>query len=170
MSKTGEVEALIDNTVMTWYSDDANVATVDANGLIKAVTQGNTNIHAVLASTDIALPVTVQTPATRYKSLFGEAELALTKSGLKSDATVTKTGEGFDLDFTVSSTRGTYVGIKTNANTFAIPDSLRMSINPGTAEITKIVFSYVSVDGRTKYVTFTPEFTQHHNGYSFPDQ
>lgn len=150
----------VDNSVMTWSSEDATIATVDELGNIHGLKDGETTIHAVLGEFDLTLPVKVEVPTTRYKSLFGDAELTLAKSALKSGATITKTANGFDLDFSISSNRGTYAGAKTNVNTFALPDSIRMTINPGTAIITKVVFSYVNYEGRTVYVTFTPEFTE----------
>ncbi len=160
VSTIGGVDSPVDNSVMTWSSEDSNIAAVDNLGNITAVSKGETVIHAVLDAYDLTLSVKVEVPTTRYISLFGDAALTLAKSSLKSDATVTKTDNGFDLDFTISAKRGTYAGVKTNVNTYAIPDSIRMSVNPGTASITKVVFSYVGYDGRTKYATFTPEFTE----------
>ena len=121
---------------MTWSSEDETIATVDATGLIKAVSNGTTTVHAKLNDIDITISVISQLPETRYISLFDNTDFTITKTAIASKAALTASEKGCDLDFTVSSTRGTYIGANFAEDVIAIPDSLRLSINPGTATIT----------------------------------
>lgn len=159
VSDINGVESPVENTAIEWSSEDPSIATVDESGRVHGIVNGTVNIHGKLASYDFTLPVTVNVPETRYRYLFKDAELSVKSSGIKTGSTITENeaGVGFDLDFTISSTRGTYITAATDVDTWAIPDSIRMSINPGTATITKLVVNYVGIDGRTKTVTFTPE-------------
>lgn len=150
------VNSPVNNNVMTWSSEDETIATVDATGLIKAVSNGTTTVHAKLNDIDITISVISQLPETRYISLFDNTDFTITKTAIASNAALTASEKGFDLDFTVSSTRGTYIGANFAEDVIAIPDSLRLSINPGTATISKIQMKVTSAGtNNTKYVTQT---------------
>lgn len=140
------VDSPVNNNIMEWRSEDETIATVDATGLIKAVGNGTTTIHAKLNDIDISISVISQLPETRYISIFNNTDFTLTKTAIASNPTPTLTAneKGFDLDFTISSTRGTYIGATFAETALAIPDSLRLSINPGTASISKIQMKVTS--------------------------
>lgn len=157
----GDLEMPVDNRALTWTSDDPSVATVDADGLIVGVSDGTTTINGRVEDFNGTLPVTVQIPTLRWNNFVAGADPAawtISKSGMK-DVTAVKNGDGFDLTYTVSSTRSPYTTIKMATDLHALPDSLRLVINPGDADITKITFVAGTKDQRGTSVAVTPSLT-----------
>ncbi|MDE6081912.1 MAG: phosphodiester glycosidase family protein, partial [Muribaculaceae bacterium] len=149
----------VDNGAITWSSDNTAVATVDAAGVINGVAEGTATISGTVDDVAMQIPVTVEIPQTRYRNVFtSETTFGNAKSGTK-DITVTNTGEGsFTVDFTISSTRSPYLEVQAEAISYAIPDSLKLQINPGTATIKSVYVGYYNAEGRKATKTYNVEF------------
>ena len=149
----------VDNGAITWSSDNTAVATVDAAGVINGVAEGTATISGTVDDVAMQIPVTVEIPQTRYRNVYtSETTFGNAKSGTK-DITVTNTGEGsFTVDFTISSTRSPYLEVQAEAISYAIPDSLKLQINPGTATIKSVYVGYYNAEGRKATKTYNVEF------------
>lgn len=148
----------IDNKAMTWTSEDATVATVDEEGVITGHTAGKTTVTANVDAFTGSLPVTVHAPRGRYMDVDPDIDMAnwtVSKTGL--NVTATKSGtNGIALDYKVTSTRGTAVTLKRSIDMYAIPDSIRLVINPGDCKVTKVDFNAAPTGERAVKYTVTP--------------
>lgn len=149
----------VDNSAITWTSDDASVAVVDADGVISGVAAGETVVRGTVDNIALELPVKVEVPASRYIDVYSAGtEFKNAKSGVK-DVVVASAENGVaTMDFTISSTRSPYLEIQAEASSYAIPDSLRLVINPGTANITSVYVGYLNQSGRKATKTYNVEF------------
>ena len=120
---------------------------------------GTAIISGTVDDVAMQIPVTVEIPQTRYRNVYtSETTFGNAKSGTK-DITVTNTGEGsFTVDFTISSTRSPYLEVQAEAISYAIPDSLKLKINPGTATIKSVYVGYYNAEGRKATKTYNVEF------------
>lgn len=159
-----EKDIPVDNTAITWSSDDNTVASVDEKGVVSGLKDGETVIRGTVDDIVLELPVKVEVPKARHLSVYTPSTAFTTaKSGTK-DITVTnlETG-GFGVDFTVSSTRTAYLEVQAEAQSFAIPDSLRLVVNPGTSKITSVYVGYLNLSGRKSTKTYNVELTGDNN-------
>ncbi|MEE0979094.1 MAG: phosphodiester glycosidase family protein [Muribaculaceae bacterium] len=152
------------NTALTWTSDNPSIATVNEAGVISAVAEGQTIIRAEIDDIKLELPVKAQIPTSRYLSIHTpETTFKTAKSGVK-DITVENDGKGgFSTKFTISSTRKPYLEVQAEATTFAIPDSLRLVVNPGSAKISSVYLMYTNLAGRTVSQPYTVDFPNDEN-------
>lgn len=58
-----------EHTQLTWDSSDGNVATVSQDGILTAISAGNTNITISADEITTTIPVTVNEPAAEYITL-----------------------------------------------------------------------------------------------------
>ncbi len=136
----------IDNQAMTWTSDNPEIAAVDNQGVISAVSEGHTTIRATVDSFNGSLPVNVQIPGSRYVSIVPDpdpADWTISKTALRdaSLALIDGVKDGLAATYTVSSTRGTKLTLKRSTDLRGLPDSVRVVINPGDATVSKIEFN-----------------------------
>lgn len=131
----------LDNRALSWTSDNTSIATVDENGVIHGVANGTATVTATVEDNVLTLPVNVEIPATRYLAIDPDRDLStwsVSKTAL-SAATVEKVDDNaFNVNYTVSSTRGTKVTVKVAKPMYALPDQIRIIYNPGDAKTTKM--------------------------------
>lgn len=137
----------IDNQAFDWSSADPSIATVDADGIVRGLKTGQTIVTATVDGKSFTLPVEVQKPAGRYIDINADGDLTkweLGKSGVSTDPLATL-GKGFSIDYKISSTRSPSFTLKISEKEglplYALPDSIRIVINPGTAKINKIILT-----------------------------
>ncbi|MBQ9074005.1 MAG: phosphodiester glycosidase family protein [Muribaculaceae bacterium] len=156
------LEMPLDNGALTWKSEDDAVATVDASGKVHGVKNGTTKVIGTVDGISDTIAVTVEIPESRYKALDPNLDITtwtFAKGAVK-DAALTALGtEGFAFDYTVSSTRATYVRATKNITMWSLPDSLQFKINPGDAKIKNMTVSVkAGASGRSSWIEFTPAF------------
>lgn len=132
----------IDNSAFEWSIDNPAVAEVSANGLLSGIANGTATVTATVDNSKLTLPVTVEKPASHYVNINEGGTIegwTTSKSGL-STATLSALGNGFAVDYKLSSTRSPYFSIKPSSalNLYSLPDSVRLVVNPGNATINKI--------------------------------
>jgi hypothetical protein len=157
-----EKDMSIDNSALSWSSDDSAIATVDDAGLIHGVADGATTVRAKVENYDLALNVNVQIPKRRWIDIDEKATAdnwTTSKVALKEITLSAIDDKTLAVDYTVSSTRGTAFTLKRSASMTSIPDSIRLVVNPGDAKITKIEVNAGPVGDRATKVTLTPTLT-----------
>lgn len=154
----------IDNKALTWASSEPNVAEVDQLGVIHGLANGSTTITGSVDDMQMKLLVNVQIPASHYYDVDADSDVSawnITKAGLSS-ATLTRSGHGFAVDYTISSIRSTQFTIKPKEThyLYALPDSLRLVINPGTGTVAKLTANIAPYGKRTDSYksTYTVDF------------
>lgn len=158
------IEMAIDNQAMTWTSSNPEIATVNEQGIIHGVKNGNTTVTATVDNFVGTLPVIVEKPDKRYLDIPAgttDADWTTTQTSIK-NAKVTKLGEnGLAADYTTSSTRGTQLTVKAvkPITLYSLPDSIRIVINPGNSKITKVILNAAKKGERAVKVEQTPTLT-----------
>lgn len=145
VATVGDMDMSIDNKALTWSSSAPAIASVDAEGVIHGVAEGTATVTGTVDDFTATLPVTVQIPANRYVDVDAAGDVSgwtTAKTGL-STATLSRMGKGFAVDYKISSTRGTALTVKpvSAMDMYALPDSIRLVVNPGNTNITKITFN-----------------------------
>lgn len=134
----------IDNSAFTWSVDNSDVATVNDAGVVSGVANGTAIVTAKVENYTVSLPVTVQKPETRYLDIVPEdiSGWTTTHSGVTGE-TLSRLERGIAVDYKISSTRGTNFSIKPDQPVvlYALPDSIRMVVNPGIGKVTKIILA-----------------------------
>ena len=121
----------------TWTSADASIATVNKNGTIEAQSNGNTQIIGTLGDITLTQNVSVENPSALvipFASPEAIAEWKASKTSI-SDIAMSALENGIQLDYTVSSTRGTKITVTANSLSYGIPSAIRFRVNPGDAVI-----------------------------------
>ncbi|MCH5220325.1 MAG: phosphodiester glycosidase family protein [Muribaculaceae bacterium] len=132
----------IDNQAFVWSSEDPAIADVTQEGIVSGVANGNTTITASVDENSFSLPVKVEIPSARYIDINTSdnvADWTISKSALSS-ADLSTVGNTLVIDYKISSSRGPSFTVKPSnpITLYALPDSVRLVINPGTANISKI--------------------------------
>lgn len=138
-----EVEMPVANRALSWSSADAAIATVDADGCIHGVSNGETTITGTVDGNEVSILAKVQIPTRRWTKVDPERDLTkwtVSKTALSAASVKAVEGdpEAFDINYTVQSTRGTKVTVKMASQLFALPDSIRLAFTPGQAKINKV--------------------------------
>jgi len=163
-----DIDMKIDNQALTWSSSDPDIVTVDEQGLIHGVKNGNAVVTATVDNFVGTLPVTVEKPDKRYRDIPAgtvDADWATSQTSIK-NAKVTKLGEnGLATDYTTSSTRGTQISVKSvnPMALYSLPDSIRVVVNPGESKITKVVLNAAKKGERPLKVEQSPTLTPNAN-------
>ena len=131
----------VDPSVVAWASSNEEVCTVDEQGIITAVADGQTFVgssHPLLAD---SLLVRVENP-TRHITTIENAPIdpatwEITQSGGK-DRVVTALGNGMQIDFTGSSSRNPYLKIAKPVQMWGLPDTLRLRMRPGDIQLKSV--------------------------------
>ncbi len=158
-------DMFIDNSALKWSSDDASIATVDDTGTIHGVANGRTTVTGTVEDLTASLPVIVEIPTARHSAIEPTNDISKwshTGVGTKNRTIQYTENNALALTYTISSTRAMSVTLKATQPLAvrALPDSLRLVINPGDATISKVkisagVNSQRAVD-QTYDVAFTP--------------
>lgn len=155
---TSKTDVPLDNSALSWSSADPAVATVDSEGNVKGVKIGTTTVTGVLDNFTGNLNVTVEIPEYRHLPLALAPEEGWTKNptGVK-NVELSPLGEnGMAVSYTVSNARGTSLQLKKTIPFYAIPDSVRLVVNPKASKISKIMFSLENAAGEAVTQTYKP--------------
>ena len=128
----------VDPSVVAWASSNEEVCTVDDQGIITAVADGQTFVgssHPLLAD---SLLVRVENPKGHVTTIenapIDPATWEITQSGGK-DRVVTALDNGLQIDFTGSSSRNPYLKIAKAVQMWGLPDTLRLRMRPGDIQL-----------------------------------
>lgn len=128
----------VDPSVVAWASSDENVCSVDGNGVITAVADGQTFVgssHPLLAD---SLLVRVENPKARVTTVenapIEPGTWSIAQSGGK-DRVVTAMDNGMKIDFTGASSRNPYIKISKAVQMWGVPDTLRLRMRPGNLQL-----------------------------------
>ncbi len=131
----------VDPSVVAWASSNEEVCTVDEQGVITAVADGQTFVgssHPLLAD---SLLVRVENPTGHITTIenapIDPATWEITQSGGK-DRVVTALGNGMQIDFTGSSSRNPYIKIAKPVQMWGLPDTLRLRMRPGGIQLKSV--------------------------------
>ena len=131
----------VDPSVVAWASSNEEVCTVDEQGIITAVADGQTFVgssHPLLAD---SLLVRVENPTAHITTIenapIDPATWEITQSGGK-DRVVTALGNGMQIDFTGSSSRNPYLKIAKPVQMWGLPDTLRLRMRPGDIQLKSV--------------------------------
>lgn len=149
------IEMPLGNEALTWSSEDASIATVDATGKIHGVKNGTTTVRGVVDDSSDEIVVTVEIPEKRYLAIDPSLDPSTwTASGSVSEATFSAIGtDGVAVDYKLSSTRGASMMVSKKLQLWSLPDSLLLDINPAEVKISKIMLTLTSL-GDSKTVTY----------------
>jgi hypothetical protein len=142
----GEEQMPIDNQALTWSSDDQSIATIDANGIVKGVKDGTTIIRGKVDTFEGVLNVTVEKPTAHIQAVeksLDPSTWTITQSG-GSGIQATAHDNGMTLTYTGASSRAPFIKLAKPITLWSIPDTIRIRINPGNANIKTLTFSTVA--------------------------
>lgn len=159
VAQVGDAMMPLENSALTWSTDNAAVATVDETGCVHGVANGTATITASVGDFAGSLPVTVEIPATRRIAIVPDASTTVTKSNLSNADIAVGTAPEFTLAYTVKTTRSPKATINFKRNMYALPDSVQMIINPGDASIKTISFTCQAPGQRAVTYNITPTLT-----------
>lgn len=153
----------IDNSALVWSSDDTDIATVDASGVVHGVKNGSTYIRGSVENISDSILVTVEIPTRRYHSLKLTADMStwkITKSGIDSIGISAFEEDGVLIDYIMGSSRSPKIRLENKISVWSLPDSIYVNYNPGIANITSVQVGVVGKNGRTSWVKYTPEIVK----------
>lgn len=142
--------------IFDWSIDDSSVATIDETGLITPVANGKAVVTGRHGDIEIKVNISVENTDKQVLpiDLAGDAEAwKVTQSGI-SAYNITPLENGFGVDYTIKSTRGTRLTLNNKINVFGIPTALRARVNPGDVKLTSVMFSACASGGRVTNFTY----------------
>lgn len=144
-SQVGDKLLPVSPLACEWSSSDVNVATVDADGVVRAVADGQAVVTGTLDDKVFTVDVTVEIPKTHTLSLLGKpADWTVTKSGLSEVPVLNPAADGgYDIDYNVSSSRLPNMTLTLNGAIWSRPDALELEIDGGEKPVTSVVLSLV---------------------------
>ena len=138
-SVVGEKEMPISPTALSWSSDNSDIASISADGLLKGISDGVAVVSGKVGNFVGNLNVKVEVPTGESMPVYRD---------FPTDATIKQVGgtgikisefeKGFKLNYTGKSGRGQYIEISKTYPIWSLPEKLRIRINPGDAKISKI--------------------------------
>lgn len=143
-------------SVFDWTIDDTSVATIDENGLISPVANGKAVVTGRHGEIEVKVNVSVENTDKQVLpvDLSGNADAwKVTQSGI-SAYKLTPVDNGFGVDYTIKSTRGTRLTLTNKVNVFGIPTALRVRFNPGDVKLTSVMISAASHGVRATNFSF----------------
>ena len=133
---------------IAWSIDDTNVATIDANGIVTGVSNGETTIKGEIGQFSDVTTIRVQNPIRELDPLcngkFDTSVWKVTKTGSLKLGTITpaESNCGVSIDYTAAS-RSPKITLANRHDVYGLPEALVLVLNPGNAKISKIVLSLV---------------------------
>ncbi len=128
----------VDPSVVDWTSADEGVCTVDQQGIITAVADGQTFVGSSNPLLLDSIMVNVENPKARITTVenapIDPTTWQVTQSGGK-DRVITALDNGMQIDFTGSSSRNPYIKISKSLRIWGVPDSLRLRMEPGDLQL-----------------------------------
>lgn len=148
---TAELQAMVNGKAMvvaspvfSWTSSDADVASVDENGVVRGVSNGTAVITGKLGEKECVINLTVEIPAKTVlpvnETATADTWTIKSKTAMKT-ATVAPLENGFALDFMQSSTRGPRIVVGVDRPLYSLPEAVQLRLNPGETPLTSIGIS-----------------------------
>ena len=137
----------IENSVFTWTTEDASIATVDENGIVKGLKNGTTIVKGTLGQSSKDVNVTVEVPSKRYQGVdenLDPSTWTLEGSNVENFTLAPLGVEGMIINYTTKSTRKIEVNLSKDIISWSRPDSLCIDINPGTGKIKNITVNLLA--------------------------
>ena len=136
-----EKEMPMSPMAFTWASDNEQVATITADGILKGVADGDAVVTGKLGAYSGDLNVKVQIPtATTMPVNYPTfpTDWKLKQTGGKGIA-ISEFENGFKLDYTGNgAARGAYISVEHPMVVWSLPEAIKITVNPGDATIKKI--------------------------------
>lgn len=122
-----------------WTSDNTDVVTIDENGVVSGISEGTATVTGVNGDVVCSVKVEVQIPyGERIPVTFtSDSPWRTTLSSVK-DVTMTPSERGFEIAYTMSSTRGPAINIYPEVVLYSLPEAVRMHLAPGHPAIKDI--------------------------------
>ena len=142
VSKVGFNDFSCDPSRLEWTVSDPEVAVIE-NGVLKGLKNGTATITGSISGFSTSATVRVELPEGETMPVYREfpADWALKQTG-GTGLAITPAGEGFNFTYTGNGIgRGAYISAESSREIWSMPKSLRVSINPGNAEVTKVSVS-----------------------------
>ena len=136
LANVGEDVIVLNNSAFTWTSSDTSVATVDAEGIVKALKEGTAIIKGVVENHTLELTVNIEVPTSRHRNVDLGKENAWTTEGenVSNPSIETVAAGGFNLKFTPTATKQVSFDILNELTSWSRPDSICVEVNPGNAK------------------------------------
>ena len=162
-----DVESMVMETVMPidpaaleWTSTDPSIVEVGANtGVLKGVKDGSALVIGTLNGVSDTIKIVVEKPTAHVMPIDPGVDVStwkFTQAGGK-DAVITAVGDGFNYEYTGSSSRAPKLTMSKDFDLWSLPDTLRVRVNPGEAPVKSLVFGLRSNGSGISYQTITPE-------------
>ena len=142
VSKVGFNDFSCDPSRLEWTVSDPEVAVIE-NGVLKGLKNGTATITGSISGFSTSATVRVELPEGETMPVYREfpADWTLKQTG-GTGLAITPAGEGFNFTYTGNGIgRGAYISAESSREIWSMPKSLRVSINPGNAEVTKVSVS-----------------------------
>lgn len=150
-TKVGTTVYPVDNHAFTWSSDDPSIATVDENGVIKGVANGQTVVRASMDGKETEINVTVEIPTQHTMLLDEELDPStwVAKQAGSTDLQLTNEDGVLSFVFTGSSSSIYSASFEKEIRIWSMPDSIRAVINPGEATLKSVIFTLRTANNKT---------------------
>ena len=153
----------VDPSVVAWSSMDESICAVDDQGVITAVTDGQTFVgssHPLLAD---SLLVSVENPKHRVTTIenapIDPDTWTVTQSGGKNQV-VTALDNGLQIDFIGASSRNPYIKIAKAVRLWGLPDTLRLRMEPGEMQLKTVKILLENACGERVTVEYPVEVSR----------
>lgn len=129
--KADGVSSMLSNNAFEWSTSAPETATVDQEGRISGIADGQAKIYASLGDTRLELTVKVEIPTNRYMPLPLNPDQWTASGSNITGISLTPAGDGLSVSFTQQSSRGRSLTLKPRSEMklWSLPDSLVMSLD-----------------------------------------
>lgn len=158
-----DVQALVNEEYMTiapqalsWTSNDETIVTIDDSGIAKGVADGKATITGNVGDFSGEINITVECPTAQTmpieKTVDTDAwNASITATGVKDYNVTALENEGMSINYTVASGRSRNITLsRNNLKIWSLPDALKITINPGEANISTLKITGKANNGSAK--------------------
>lgn len=172
-----ELQATVGDKIMPvaaqayeWTVADAAVASVDANGNVSGLKNGQTTVTGTLGDHTIAIPVTVEIPATQEISIYPAStpdDWTISRTSVN-PATVTVGDDNtINVNYKVTSTRGPKVTIKNEQSLYSLPRAVNLTVNTNGAALSAVSVNVQAANAKTVTIKGDAPATAGDTKYNF---
>lgn len=149
-------------STLTWTVSAPEVADIDAQGTLTGLSSGTAVISGSIGTFTDAATVNVEIPAAPEINILAAGdEWKNTVTSAKVNTVNIADNGAINLDFNITSTRGTKVTLNRDHRVYGLPDAMTLAINPGTAEIKEVILGIQTpLMTRAATATFPVSFEQ----------
>lgn len=144
-AQVGDTKMAVSPLAYEWTVADPSVVSVEADGEMTGLANGSTTVIGTLGDTTITIPVTVEKPTSSDMLLFSTwnpSDWDIKGSSVKvGDAVADINGNGFDVTYTVSSTRAPSLKLSLEKDFYSCPDGISVSFGQDKEAIAGVAMS-----------------------------